>query len=58
MLGRLPILKARMNADLHMSTDLKKTKGGNLFVVFGDLDSLLHRIDRAHTSEQPLLAAA
>ena len=29
-LGRLPILKARMNADLHMSTDLKQTKGGNL----------------------------
>ena len=37
-LGRLPILKARMNADLHMSTDLKKTKGGNLFVVFGEPD--------------------
>ena len=37
-LGRLPILKARMNADLHMSTDLKKTKGGNLFVIFGEPD--------------------
>ncbi|MYB38329.1 MAG: site-specific DNA-methyltransferase, partial [Gammaproteobacteria bacterium] len=37
-LGRLPILKARMNADLQMSTDLKKTKGGNLFVIFGEPD--------------------
>ena len=37
-LGRLPILKARMNADLHMSTDLKETKGGNLFVIFGEPD--------------------
>ena len=27
-----------MNADLHMSTDLKKTKGGNLCVVFGETD--------------------
>ncbi len=37
-LGKLPILKARMNADLHMSTDLKKTKVGNLFVIFGEPD--------------------
>ena len=37
-LGRLPILKARMNADLHMSTNLKETKGGNLFVIFGEPD--------------------
>ncbi|MXY51911.1 MAG: site-specific DNA-methyltransferase [Gammaproteobacteria bacterium] len=37
-LGRLPILKARMNADLQMSTDLKKTRGGNLFVIFGEPD--------------------
>ena len=37
-LGKLPILKARMNADLHMSTDLKKSKTGNLFVVFGEPD--------------------
>jgi len=37
-LGKLPILKARMNADLHMSTDLKKTKAGNLFVIFGEPD--------------------
>ena len=37
-LGRIPILKARMNADLHMSADLKETKGGNLFVIFGEPD--------------------
>ena len=37
-LGRLPILKARMNADLHMSEDLKNTGKGNLFVIFGEPD--------------------
>jgi adenine-specific DNA-methyltransferase len=37
-LGRIPVLKARMNADLHMSDDLKNTGKGNLFVVFGEPD--------------------
>ncbi len=37
-LGRIPILKARMNADLHMAEDLKSTGKGNLFVVFGEPD--------------------
>ena len=37
-LGRLPVLKARMNADLHMATDLKETDNGNLFVIFGEPD--------------------
>ena len=37
-LGRVPILKARMNADLHMAGDLKNTGKGNLFVIFGDPD--------------------
>ena len=27
-----------LNADVHMSTDLKKTKCGNLFVIFGEPD--------------------
>ncbi|RKF13527.1 site-specific DNA-methyltransferase [Roseovarius spongiae] len=36
-LGRLPILQARMNPDLHMAGDLK-SGGGNLFVVFGEPD--------------------
>ena len=37
-LGRIPILKARMNPDLHMGGDLKATSAGNLFVVFGEPD--------------------
>jgi adenine-specific DNA-methyltransferase len=37
-LGRIPVLKARMNADLHMADDLKNTGKGNLFVVFGEPD--------------------
>ena len=37
-LGRIPILKARMNADLHMASDLKNTGQGNLFVIFGEPD--------------------
>ena len=36
--GRVAILKARMNADLHMADDLKNTGKGNLFVVFGEPD--------------------
>ena len=45
-LGRLPVLKARMNADLHMAEDLKNTGKGNLFVVFGEPDiDLLHEKD-------------
>jgi adenine-specific DNA-methyltransferase len=37
-IGRIPILKARMNPDLHMAGELKSTGGGNLFVVFGEPD--------------------
>ena len=37
-LGRVPVLKARMNADLHMAGDLKNTGSGNLFVIFGEPD--------------------
>lgn len=37
-LGRIKVLKARMNADLHMATDLKNTGKGNLFVIFGEPD--------------------
>ena len=37
-LGRIPVLKARMNADLHMADELKNTGKGNLFVVFGEPD--------------------
>ncbi len=45
-LGRIPVLKARMNADLHMAEDLKNTGRGNLFVIFGEPDiSLLDEPD-------------
>ena len=37
-LGRIPVLKAHMNADLHMADDLKNTGKGNLFVIFGEPD--------------------
>lgn len=37
-LGRIAVLKARMNADLHMAEDLKNTGKGNLFVIFGEPD--------------------
>jgi adenine-specific DNA-methyltransferase len=37
-LGRIAVLKSRMNADLHMATDLKNTGKGNLFVIFGEPD--------------------
>lgn len=36
-LGRVPVLRARMNPDLHMGDDLA-TGAGNLFVVFGEPD--------------------
>ena len=41
-LGRPPVLKARMNANLHMAEDLKNTGKGNLLVIFGgpDIDML------------------
>ena len=37
-LGRVPVLKARMNPDLHMAGELKNTGNGNLFVIFGEPD--------------------
>ncbi|MEI7939992.1 MAG: site-specific DNA-methyltransferase, partial [Verrucomicrobiota bacterium] len=40
-LGRIPVLKARMNADLHMAEDLKTTNKANLFVIFGEPDITL-----------------
>ena len=45
-LGRIPVLKARMNADLHMAEDLKNTGKGNLFVIFGEPDiDILDAVD-------------
>jgi adenine-specific DNA-methyltransferase len=37
-LGRVPVLLVRMNADLVMGEELKKTSAGNLFTVFGEPD--------------------
>jgi adenine-specific DNA-methyltransferase len=37
-LGHLRVLKARMNADLHMAEDLRNNGKGNLFVIFGEPD--------------------
>ena len=37
-LGRTPVLLVRMNADLLMGEDLKKTGAGNLFTIFGEPD--------------------
>lgn len=44
-LGRVPVLKARMNPDLHMGGDLKATGAGNLFVVFGEPDIKIEDAD-------------
>ena len=44
-LGRIPVLKARMNADLHMADDLRNTGKGNLFVIFGEPDIDLIEVD-------------
>jgi len=43
-LGRIPVLFVRMNADLLMGEDLKKTGAGNLFTVFGEPDIEVHKI--------------
>ena len=54
-LGRVQVLKARMNADLHMAEVLKdigkgdKTKG-NLFVIFGEPDIEIEEIGPAGES--------
>ena len=46
-LGRIPVLRARMNADLHMSEDLKSTNKANLFIIFGEPDiTILPEKDR------------
>lgn len=45
-LGRLTILKARMNPDLSMGDELlKKTGAGNLFMVFGEPDIRWSSVD-------------
>ena len=45
-----PVLKARMNADLHMAEELKNTGKGNLFVIFGEPDIDILEADRRSDS--------
>ncbi|OPL19063.1 MAG: DNA methylase [Candidatus Aegiribacteria sp. MLS_C] len=47
-LGKVPVLKARMNADLHMADDLKNTGKGNLFVIFGEPDIDIQEVGEDH----------
>jgi adenine-specific DNA-methyltransferase len=50
-LGKLTILKAKMNPDLSMADELlKKTGAGNLFMVFGEPDIRLESVDSDHIS--------
>jgi len=43
--GKLSVLMARMNPDLTMGDELlKKTGAGNLFMVFGEPDIVIHRV--------------
>ncbi len=44
-IGALPVLKARMNADLHMADALRNDSRGNLFVIFGEPDIELQETD-------------
>ncbi len=37
-IGAVPVLKARIHAELHMGDDLKNTGKGNIFVIFGEPD--------------------
>ena len=54
-LGRVRLLKARMNADLHMADDLKNTGKGNLFVVFGEPDIEIEPADGGEGADDPAL---
>jgi adenine-specific DNA-methyltransferase len=47
-LGPMPVLKAKMNPDLHMAGELKNTGKGNLFVVFGEPDIDIQEHDNDH----------
>ena len=49
-IGRIPILRARMNPDLHMGEELKGS--GNLFVVFGEPDIEIEYLDTKKFDKQ------
>jgi adenine-specific DNA-methyltransferase len=44
--GRIQVLLVRMNADLLMGEELKKTGSGNLFTVFGEPDVSIGEVDK------------
>ena len=44
-LGPVQVIRARMNPDLHMADELKNTGTGNLFVVFGEPDVEIDRLE-------------
>lgn len=44
-LGKVKVLVVRMNVDLLMGEELKKTSSGNLFTVFGEPDLALRKTD-------------
>ena len=44
-IGRLPVVYARMNADLLLGDQLKKTGTGNLFTIFGQPDVQIRTLD-------------
>lgn len=48
LLGKLPVLMVRMNADLLMGEELKKTGAGNLFTVFGEPDIDIKETDEGY----------
>ena len=51
-LGRIPVLKARMNADLHMGGDLKATAIMKLKEVIDELEAAADAFEKvAHTVE-------
>jgi adenine-specific DNA-methyltransferase len=57
-LGRIPVLKARMNADLHMSEELANTGSGNLFVIFGEPDIEIREVGAEDADAAPASAGA
>lgn len=53
-IGRIPILRARMNPDLHMGMGEKLKGSGNLFVVFGEPDIEIKHLG-TKTSDKQLI---
>lgn len=47
-LGKIPILRATISPELHMSKELKNTGKGNLFVIFGEPDIEHVTVDDDH----------